>query len=356
MNYKGDYYRTLRKYAVYIFLTIACFVVVHPTASNAYTASNKRKSISIGPDTVKTGTIKFNTKADTIFIYVDKNYDRLVTLTTNKKLSLNVGEHWFFVFGKNFPEHEYFINIKEDKTITLALPPLRKFHDWWSSSRSAYASLRWNANLVIETDRETSVWIDNELIGNGFIKQTLPAGTYRVSFRRTHREKRKSIFVTVRKHRLSYIKYFFLPSATVAKDYAFWPGASQLYKHQYLKGSALMLTTALAAVLGVSSNSKFLSRKQEYYRVRKNYLVTSDEHLALEYGNRLDELNNSTKKYQRRRNLFLITTGVLYVLNIYDAFQRPRSGYRRSDILNPFKDFRISLSDNNLSLAIKMRF
>lgn len=355
MNCKGDYHCTLHGYAVNIFFIIASLVVVFPNTSFACMSSNK-ELISSGADTSIADTVKFKTKAATIYIYVDKNYDRLVTLTTDKKLILKKGGHWFFVFGKNFPQHEYYLDITTNKTITITLPATTTSHDWWKSNRSAYASLQWNANLIVETDRETSVWIDNKLIGEGFIKQTLPAGTYLLSFRRAHGKKIKNSFVTIQKRRLSYVKYFFLPSATVARVYAFWPGASQLYKHQYLKGGALMLTTALTTVLGVSSNSKFSSRKDEYYLVQKESLKTTNEQLALKYSNQLDELSGSIKKYKRRRNLFLITAGVLYVLNIYDAFRSPQSGYRRNDILNPFKNFGIDLTDKHLSLAITVTF
>ncbi|MDY6994599.1 MAG: DUF5683 domain-containing protein [Pseudomonadota bacterium] len=306
-------------------------------------------------DSLGTGIVKFNTKADTIFLYLDKNFDELIKLTHEKNVTVSSGYRHLFVFGKNFQEKAYYLEVETDSTLTIQLPKVQENLRSDNSKIAAYAKLKWGANLIVETDHETSISLDGKPIGNGFAKLNLATGTYSLQFEHANGKKETKL-VTVQKHRLKYFSHFFLPSKTKTKALSFFPGASQLQKDQYVKAGVAFTLTGIAVGLGVLNNSKFNNKKREFDQLRSLYSAATDEQQALEYGNQMDNVATTVDKFEQKRNLFLIAAGVLYALNIYDALQPPRSGYRRTNTLDPFKSFGIDLSNRNLALSVRIKF
>lgn len=306
-------------------------------------------------DSLGTGIVKFNTKADTIFLYLNKNFDELIKLTHEKSVTVRSGYRHLFVFGKDFQEKAYYLEIETDSILTIQLPKVQENLKSESSNIAAYAKTKWGANLIVETDRETSISLDGKPIGNGFAKLNLETGTYTLQFEHAN-GKRQTKLVTVQKHRLKYFSHFFLPSKTQTKALSFFPGASQLQKDQYVKAGVAFTLTGIAVGLGVINNSKFNDKKGEFDQLRSLYSAATDEEQALEYGNQMENVATTVDKFEQKRNVFLIAAGVLYALNIYDALQPPQNGYRRTDTLNPFKNFGIDLTNKNLAFSLKFDF
>lgn len=327
--------------------------VFYPSIIFAFQASNQSNNSE--SDSVKTSIINFETEADTVYIYLNDNYDHLIILTEDKRLELEQGDYKLFIFGKDFPEREYYLQVGSDTNRTLILQQSKRDATDESSKRAAYARLKWNANLIIESDRETSVKINGEHLNYGFVRENLPSGTYRVEFEFID-GKSYSRFITVQKHRLSYLNHYFLPVENNAKAYSLFPGASQIYKKEYLKGVTALTLTGLAIGLGASNRSTFNTKKSEFYSLQERYRNTTDESLALEFGNRLESMKKDVNRYQTRSNVFFLVAGVVYALNIYDAFQKPKNGYRRTDSTNPFRNLEVNVSDQYLSFSLTMDF
>ena len=62
-----------------------------------------------------------------------------------------------------------------------------------------------------------------------------------------------------------------------------------------------MFTTALSAVIGISNNTKFHNRKDEYNHAQKKYNTMSGKNIAPVHVNQPDEIDNSIRKYRMKR-------------------------------------------------------
>ena len=316
-----------------------------------------RRPVNIDSLKINYGSVVFQTDADTLYLYINKDYNNLKVLTGEKKIRLPTGFHTFFIFAKNFPENEYLFEVKPDINRDFIVPSTAERDFSNSSTRAAYARLQWNANLIIETDRETEVWIEGKEYGKEFIVQDLPGGVYRVRFEhssgRSHTE-----LVNLQKHRLTHFNYFFLPSKKVSRTHSFVPGLAQIHKRQYIKAGAILAMTGIAIGVGISNNTKANTKIDEFYDVKEVYdRVRNNESKGLTYGNMLTELDATIHDFNRKRNTFYAIAGAIYMLNILDGLLRePKSGYRKTDILNPFRNVRLDIGGISAGLSLKLEF
>jgi len=306
-------------------------------------------------DSINTGIVRFEITTDTVYLYLNENYEQLITLTESKSLRLNTGYYKVFVFGKDIPEWETYLQVEQGETTSLYIPNPKKSKFEYSSTRAAYARIKWDANLIIETDELTSIWINDKPFGSELVVKNVPTGVYKIELQYNNGTRHTEL-VEIQQHRLTFLSKFFLPSEKNSKFYSFFPGVSQMYKQQYLKGGTAMVLSGLAIGLGLSNQSRYNSKKNEFNELYSKYLSISDENLALEYGNRLDEMKKTVNKYGIKRNIFFVATGVLYALNIYDGFQKPRMGYRRTNSIDPFNSLEVALSDRNLTVSLTVAF
>ncbi len=304
----------------------------------------------------KMGEVTFKTDADTLYLYIDKNYRQLKVLTDDKTIRLPAGYHTFFVFGKDFPEHESYFEVKSDTISEYTIPPVGKKEFRNSSKSAAYARLKWEANLLVETDRETEIWIEGKFLGKGVAKATLPGGTYQVQFKDKGGQSQSKL-VTVESHRLNYVTFFFLPSRKLSRIGSVLPAFAQFHKKQYIKAGAIVLLTGLSVTAGIINNSRAKGKIEDFNETEDFYnRIKNNEDLGIAYGERLETINYQIQTYHKRRNLFYTFTGVLYVLNILDAIITPKSGFRRTNTLLPFRNITPSVGSKNVNLSVKLEF
>ncbi|MGM0589433.1 MAG: DUF5683 domain-containing protein [Bacteroidota bacterium] len=326
-------------------------LLLYPKVSYTYQSRDLAKS-----DSLLTGTVYFQPEVDTVYVYLDKKYDNLITLVDHDSLSLPVGNHHLFVFGKRFIEAKYYLQIEAGEKEVLKLNPYESFEARvsYAAYRAAYARLKWGANLIIDTDNSTAISIEGEHKGFGSYKGNYPTGSYKLILREANGAEHKRI-LAVQKHRLRYYKEFFQPAESMAKSLSFIPGASQIYKDQNWKAAGIISATSVSAALLLNYQIKFSQKKNDFYKLWDKYDNTGNEEFVVSLGDQVEAMETTVNNYERRRNILLLFTGLLYAFNIYDAFKEPEYGFYREKG-NPFKNFEIQFGEKHARLTFKIKF
>ena len=117
------------------------------------------EAVAAVPDTVsqKFGSIRFEIEPDTAYLYLNDDFDNLITLTDGKELKLPAGNHRLHIFGKEISDRRIDIILVEDEPFLFRLnKPKSRAGEF---KNSMYAAYMWDANLMLFSDEDTSIEI-----------------------------------------------------------------------------------------------------------------------------------------------------------------------------------------------------
>jgi len=302
----------------------------------------------------KYGYILFDVESDTAYLYVDDKYDAPLILSGEKRLKFSAGSHRFLIFGEQIPDKRFYINVKAGETFVYNIQIPKETGP--RQDHSAFAAYKSNANLVVFTDKQTTIRVFNTgMEAQGVLRAKLPAGVHRVQFVRQDGGV-KDRFVEVNDYQLTTSELYLKPQKNTSVISGLIPGAAQLYKKETGKAAlafgAVVLTTAVA----LHYNSRISDEDQAFNRALSEYNSTTSEARALELGDRLDRLDSELQKLNRNRNIFRAAAVLFYAANIVDAFRAPDSGFARSRPFDPYRDFSVELGPSQLKAKVEVRF
>ena len=181
--------------------------------------------------------------------------------------------------------------------------------------------------MFIVTDEESDVYVNDHYLGSGF--------TYFDS-----NQKKNNIRI---EHPVLGNKTYLLSAESLPKVYELYqrpdkfthtalsvlPGASQIYKKQFLKGGLLLAGSIATGYLSFSSHAKYEDELALFRRMEEDYYNARDEQTALILGNEVEYQYKVMKDANDQYKLILGTAITIYALNMLDAFiSKPKSGYR----------------------------
>jgi hypothetical protein len=300
------------------------------------------------------GMIHFEVEPDTAFIYLDRDYDRVIKVIDGDSLRLTTGFHNLLIFAKDLPERRINIRVQESEKKEVAV---RYFEaELTRDNYSTYAAYRWGANLMVITDDETAITVEGtNYFTYGVLKAKLPPGAYRLRFERpsgkTYRE-----FVEVTPYELLTVEEYFRPRKNTVGSASVIPGAAQFIKREPLKAVTALALVGTTLGATIHYNSELAKAKDQFYSLESRYQESTTEQVAFELGNQLDEANDRAMGIKRRRNIFRAAAVIFYIANLYDAFQEPDGGFAEDKAFNPYRDFSFDINSGRVEASIQFNF
>lgn len=299
--------------------------------------------------------MQIHVDADTVFVYLNEDYENPVILTDNHTMKLPEGRHRLQIFGKSFPETSEIADIEKDGHLDISIKPFRRYRNL-SNTRSMYAAYRWGANLLVTTDEKTTFRVQGETRQfQGIQKMSLSPGVHRIIFSDPYGNVQKKI-VRVNSHQLRHHSVYMQPGRRVAATKSIIPGNAQYYKREYIKSGLFPVLIGLGAGLSLNYHIRLQDTKRQFNVMSEGYRNVQDEHDALRRGNQLDKKNETLTGYQNRRNISLIITGFIYAANIIDAFMEPQGGFAQRRSFDPFRDFSINVDSQGVQVQAQVNF
>jgi len=312
-------------------------------------------SLSTGSKETGYGALQIHVDADTVFVYLNEDFEELIILTDSRTMELPEGRHRLRIFGETFPQTSEIVDIEKDEHLDITIRLFRRYRNL-SNTRAMYAAYRWGANLMVTTDEKTTFRLQGETRQfQEFQKMSLPPGVHRIVFSDPYGNVQHE-FVRVNSYQLTHHSVYMQPRRSVAAMKSIVPGYAQFYKREYLKSGLFPVLIGIGAGLSLNYHIRFQDTQKEFDVLSEGYRNVRDEHDALRRGNLLDEKNETLTGYQNRRNISLLITGILYAVNIVDAFREPQGGFAKRHSFDPFRDFSINLDSQGVQVQAQVSF
>ncbi|MGH7595227.1 MAG: DUF5683 domain-containing protein [bacterium] len=304
------------------------------------------------------GHLKIFTNFDTIYIVVDGDFNQYRPLANGDSIKLAVGIRKITLVSRVTLDYEFDVDIKENVTIERRFSLGKVTNYLVYNAHSSYPKLYWRANLMIYTDDESDILIDGKSVGPGYVMLDLKAGTYKATTKHPLAGK-TTTSITVRSNRLTIAEMYNKPKKTTARLLSVLPGWSQYYQKETMEG--LMIGTATVVGLGLAYkfHQDYNKNNVDYLEFRDQYSKAQTEPEALRLGNKAETSFRAAEKAANIRDILLYSALGIYIYNLIDGWNAPKSGYlsaKESRKFIPQKVFRPFFSKNAVGVFLSVKF
>lgn len=273
------------------------------------------------------GYLKFNLNVDSAYVVTNNDFFVTQKIANGDSILLETGTNLINVSVPFDEPINTYKAIFNNATVILS-------HNFESGEISpetmndnVAARYYHDANIMVLTDDDSKVFFDGKSAGTGFAKTDSDKRKISVLIRNPDFGSQK-FNVQVQQGGINFVEAYRRPKKSNARIFSVIPGASQVYKRQYIKGIGFSTSTA---VLFFFAGRKFQQYSEEldlFKRYKYRYNQALDEAEALEWGYRTEKQQDIVTKIDNQRKFFLISGLMVYGLNIYDAFSStPTGGY-----------------------------
>ena len=273
----------------------------------------------------ETGFLKFEFNGDSIIVVLDRDIETKRSVASGDSLELVVGTHLIEAYH---PFDFRTINsrfIYEDSTRIL------KYNFQNNISKAAIkgnlaSEQYYNANFMLMVDHDSEIYHLGELMGVGFAKLNSPLKQIELEIVNPDFGSKKIDFSTGQG--VSIYEHYRRPGELMAKTISVVPGASQIYKKQYLKGLGLSVASFSLLGIGLKKSNEYSEEKENFYSLRKRYNDARDEEQVFILGNLTERQQDVVTELDNQRKFLLGGAILVYAYNVFDAFtSSPTGGY-----------------------------
>lgn len=311
-------------------------------------------SVENGPAEIKPGYLVITAEeADSFYVVFNENFETVFHVASGDELAVFPGVYKVRIIKKYHLDFTFNQVIVENQT-RHAPANMISFQDRMDSrlkTQSSYPRLFWGGRIMVLTDAETTLFVNDEEVGSGYAILNEDEEFILKGIHSSGNNFRRNISVGDG-DKFLYIRQYNRPSRFSAYGLSFIPGASQLYKYQNKKAVVLTTAFSLTAGAGILYDFKYRKKNQKYTETRINYFDETIPQKAFELGNEVEVLFEQAQTLSTVRNSLLIGTAVIYLINVIDGFTEPALGFRGRKLrIDPYIDFQETLVEPRLRIS-----
>ena len=182
------------------------------------------------------------------YVVIDDDYEHYTQISGTDNLMVPVGQEKMTLITENYDDYTINISIVKDDTSTCQVFFSRTDSPYHNLFFSSYSWIVTGINIIIYTDEDSEVYINGELKGSGMVKANFSLGKYEIITKhKLAGTTRRNL--TIASKRVHYLKMFNKPDKNTSEWYSLFPGASQLYKGEKVKGPIISGLSATSLAL-----------------------------------------------------------------------------------------------------------
>lgn len=303
------------------------------------------------PDSTSYGWLSFQTNIDTFQVVVDQNFTNPFSIQGDS-MKIESGEHSLILVHPEYEDLRSQIKIKPNTRHALATNFRNKIEK--DSTLSSYKRIKEGMlyNITIITDKNSLIVIDDSTYGKGYLQTDI--GPYQHQIEIKHpiaRDRSENIYINPSGQKK--LELYTKPRKSISLLLGLVPSASQWYKNEKIKGSALTAATIGVTTFAILKVKDYIQLNDEYKSMLSRYQNITEEQDALEYGNLIEKKYDNVNKTAKIRDISLAVLAGLYAYNIADAIlSSPESGYHIS--IRPVK--MSSVASQSAGVKLKVSF
>lgn len=334
----------LKRYIIEILVTIFVFMTEILYAQEKVTSINQHGYLKINLPTQSFSLL------DSFYVVIDEKYEDFEKLSKFDSLLIPIGLRSVTIITEHYEDARFKVKITEGKTTVKSISLARSNDPIYILINSSYLWIKSGINVVIYTDDDSDVLIDNKLIGHGIVKMDLPSGQYEVITRHKLAGNSRR-FITINSKKLKKLIMYNRPEKTKSQLFSLFPGASQVYKKENTKGSVIFGLTSVSLILAAYYQTSYINNNDLYKQYWFWYKISITEELENFYRGKAQNHYESAQNAVKMRNIFLYTALGIYVFNIIDAlWKKPDGGYRPKTDIDPLKVIGVTIRDDLIGI------
>ena len=281
------------------------------------------------------GGIVIQSNVDDHFLIIEDDFEHAIRITNADTVFLDPGKYRFKLAS---PIRNDFLFEEEISAGTITQKRVNFYSRAVNPESNSYTPLFWKANLMIFSERGAEIFVNGQRIGHSIAGINLDDKYAEIRVVNSQYSASKKVRVTPT--RLQTYTVSTLPLKQKARMLSLLPGASQFYKDQPLKGSAILIGFISVSSTALFFNHRFSQADEDFVRYRTLYDNSTNPNEVFRYGQLAEKSLSDAEKYSNRRNAAILGLGAVYLLNLADGLlSKPERGFFEPWDFNPYVDF-----------------
>ena len=303
----------------------------------------------------ETGFLKFELNIDSVVVVIDRDILTQQTVAAGDSIELVTGTHVLEVYPPFDVKTTTYRLVYKDSTRVISYT--FKTNDLSKDALNGnLASQKYfGTNFMLVVDHDSEVYLGRELLGTEFITFDSPFQNLELTVTNPDFGSKNVKFPL--SPGLSIYQHYRRPSEAVTKMLTVFPGLSQIYKRQYLKGIGLTALNVGLLSATIKKTQEYRDEEQVFFSLRDQYNNAVDEEQAFVLGNLTENQQDVVTKLDNQRRILLGSTLIVYAFNIFDAFRSdPKGGYRKPKKLEFYlsQEYGVAGVINNANLKVNL--
>ena len=258
----------------------------------------------------------FDLNVDSAYVQFGLNNPSVIKVASNDTIHVKNG---FYHLTLSYPTSEDYYTTQNvlrgsANTITHDFDLSEDIIDFSEPNIAIKELIR--GNLVIVSDLDTDIYLDNYHLGSGISITNLTSNQSRIIFQNRHFYHSKTIEY---ENKLRVVEYYFSEYDKSNLIQFVIPGLYQLKENQKLKATVIMGGVLSSITLSLVYLNKYKKDKNDYNSIRRAYLSAVTEREALFFGEQMYNAAQTVTDQNRRRNIaFLSLVGFI----IFDSLDK----------------------------------
>ncbi len=281
--------------------------------------------------------VKISSNVDSLFLQVGRYLGETYHIANHDSVAIRPGTRRVILGHPSSYDQSFLLTIEEGETYQVEHSFQLTKPSVYSFENNIAVGKYYNSNLIVISDEDSDIYINGKYVGLGAAQTNVRTGPYRVTVHNPYIGERTftGTIANIPGEPATVVNAYTKPTKYMSRFLTPFPGASQLYKKQTLKGYLLSAGFILQSGLTLYTNHNYRQELREFNALRERYLVSTNEQAVFDLGNQLEQMQPRINQLNDRRKIMIGITTLIYAFNIYDAlFTRPNSGYRSDLNLN----------------------
>lgn len=293
--------------------------------------------------------LKISTQIEEFYLVVDNDYLNSYHFASGDSILLPIGRHELRMIWRNIDDYVSYIEIRKDQTAVKHVT----FTSFKTSPNTSYQIIESQQNVSIQTDPNSSIYIDGQFKGTQYSELFLNPGKYELYIESPeYGSLTKTLSVGYTEY--TYIAQYNQNINPIPTYQKLIPGASYLSTRQYTKATVTYLGLIALTGTALYFNSNYNSKADLFEKQSQRYLEANNPQLAIAL--RLQAQNTLKEMETLNTRITWLTIGAVawYGITTIDGFRKPKEGYKGAITLRP------NLAYHNYSfnpeLSVKIKF
>lgn len=289
-------------------------------------------------DSLRHSWLRVITNLEQYYLVIDNDYSTPHLVTRSDSIQVDPGLRKITVVWKKIRDFSFRVNLQPNHTHVESIT----FASFPDKPRTSYKIINNEPNLVIDTDTNSSIYLDGKYLGKQRAELIVEGEKHDLVIKHpNYGQLRKTISTSM--YETKYVSRYNKNPSKLPLAAKFIPGAEFIATKRY--GRALITYVLLGALTTnlIVQNSLYLEKDAEFKNLYELYQNAGTSEDAIDYRLNTLSVQRELESISRNYNITFALTGTFYLLSTLDSIRKPKSGYQHLS-KNRFPELSISYS------------